>query len=406
MNFLIKIRKSFLREVDIISNDRNLISVLLLGPIFYAFFYTSIYSYKSEIKIPIAILDYDKSQMTAEIIQMINQHQKLYIAEVLNDFNSARDHLNSLVVNAVVIFPKHFEEKIKKEKISTIQIFLNNSRFLVSNDINKSINEIIIEKLQEIRTKYFYKKGFIDSQAEKLSEPINIDSRSLFNITETYGDFLIPAILMLIIHQTLMIGIAESTAKENENKTLLSINNEFDNDFSSFVIGKIAFYFILYFSYSLFFFLLILNLNSIPFSGSVTAFLLISSFGILSVSFLSIFVASFFQKKLTALQIITLLSYPIFLVSGFSWPIESMPSFLQYISQIVPFTNYSAALSKIIRANCSFSDVTNEFFNLLILTFLFALLAFLRFKYLFKHHSNIYKKLSITKNGVNHEKLI
>ncbi|GAB4144659.1 MAG: hypothetical protein Fur0015_12430 [Ignavibacteriales bacterium] len=309
--------------------------------------------------------------------------------------------MNSLKVNAVVIFPKHLEENIKKEKQGTVQLFINNSRFLLSNDINKSINEIILKKSAEIKAKYFYKKGFSSSQSESLSEPINIDSRSLFNITETYGDFLIPAILMLIIHQTLMIGLAESTAKENEEQTWKQINIDFVGDSFAFLIGKVGFYFLLYFSYSVLFFFMIMNLNSIPLTGSVVGFLIISSLGILSVSFLSVFVASFFQKKLSALQIITLLSYPIFLISGFSWPIDSMPTFLQYFSQIIPFTNYSAALSKIIRAECSIADVQNEFINLSLLTIAFASFAFFRIKYLFTHELNIYQ----LKNGVSHEKL-
>ena len=214
---IIKVAK---REIKFLSKDMNIISVVLLAPVFYAFFYSTIYSDKIETNVPIAIVDDDRSITTKKLIRYFDSHQLTEVSRTAADISEAGDLMNSGQVQAILYFPNNFESDLKSGYGASLKLGLNTTRFLVSNDVNKAVNEVIGSFNLGIRLEYLQKAGLNKSQAVEIVEPIITDTRSLYNFTESYGDFLIPGMLVLILQQTLLIGLSESMAKERENRLL------------------------------------------------------------------------------------------------------------------------------------------------------------------------------------------
>ncbi|MFA3781769.1 ABC transporter permease [Melioribacteraceae bacterium 4301-Me] len=375
----------FKREIKVISKDVNLIAVLLLAPIFYSFFYSSIYSNKTEENVRIVVVDMDNSSITKELIRNFDAHQKIKVYEVVSDFSNGVKEINTGNAQAMIFFPKNFEKNLKSGKGADLKLYLNSSRFLVSNDINKAINETIAYAGAEIRLKYFLSNSYSYEQAKELIEPIHGEIHPMFSFTETYGDFLIPAILILIIHQTLLIGLSESIAKERELGTLSELFYLTKGNVTDAIHGKGLFYFILYLSYSLFFLTINFKVFSINILGSWFALSLTVVLLIASVIYISIFISSFFKKKIISLQFLTLTSYPVFLISGYSWPIQSMPIYIKVIAYLIPITPFYNAYIRIIRMGASFSDVYLQVIHLLALTILGFAVASIRMKTLFSN---------------------
>jgi ABC-2 type transport system permease protein len=202
----------------------------------------------------------------------------------------------------------------------------------------------------------------------------------MFNFTESYGDFLIPAVLILILHQTLLIGLAESFAKERENKTMNELYQVSDFSIHKMIIGKGIFYLLLYFSYALFFFGVVFYVFKINFIGSIFSFSLATILMIISTTFLSILISSFFERKIIAIQYLALSSYPIFLISGYSWPEESLPYILKLFAWLIPFTPYSNAAIKITQMGASGSNILLILIHLFLLSIIYYTLALMRLK--------------------------
>ncbi len=214
------IYKAIKREILVITHDVNIISVILIAPLFYAFFYSTVYINKVENKLPVAILDYDNSITSQKLITDLNAHQMINIVEKPLDYETGKKLLEKNDVQCLIIITKGFESDIKQMKGTKVKVYLNTTRFLVSNDINKAVTEVILEKAIEYRKEFFKNQGYSIEQSEQLVDPVRLDMRPLYNTTESYGDFILPGLLALIIHQTLLIGLAESVAKEREEKTL------------------------------------------------------------------------------------------------------------------------------------------------------------------------------------------
>jgi len=72
------------------------------------------------------------------------------------------------------------------------------------------------------------------------------------------------------------------------------------------------------------------------------------------------------------------------LLSGFSWPLQSMPWWLRGLSQLLPSTPYFLAMQRMVTMGASLSDVLPEMMHLVILLLLGIGLGIWRFKALQK----------------------
>ncbi len=371
------------REIQLLSKDFDIISILLLAPLFYSFFYGSIYWNKIETDVPITVVNIDNSELSQKLIRMLDAHQSIKIYDKNENLNSAKTELENGTVHGIILIPKDFERGIKKGNGAFIKSYLNTTRFLVSNDINKAVTDVVLQFNGEIKSKVFGAKGFTPQQVELISEPVKLDMRPMFNFTESYGDYMIPAILILIIQQTLLIGLSESVSKEIEENSLNNWYAQSGRKTFLAILGKGFFYFVLYSSYALMFFTINFFVFKINFLGSANALAVLTLVFIIAVVSWTIFISSFFKRKIIALQFLTLSSYPVFLISGYSWPMNSMPVWLQVISNMMPSTPYYAAFTRITQMGAQFHNVELELMQLIGLAVLGFTAAYFRIKFLF-----------------------
>jgi ABC-2 type transport system permease protein len=356
-----------MREVNYAIHDTDILIIALVMPMFYAFFYGSLYWQKGEHDVPVVIVDLDHSVTSKTLIRQLDAHQYIHISEELPDLGTAKERLEKFDAQGVVFIPQKFEASLKSGKGADIKLYLNTTRFLVSNDINKGVNEVVQTVAAGIRVRYFQMQGYSFEQAKELMEPLHIEIKPMFNTTETYGDFLIPALLALILQQTLLMSIAETFAKERETKTLGKLFTLSNNSIWGLMNGKGAFYFILFAAYSFFFFTVDFSIFKIPFRGNPFALTALTILFLLAVIYLGVFIASFFKRKIIALQVLAFTSYPIFLSSGYSWPMQAMPLPLQTLAQFYPITPFLAGYTRIAQMGAAWGDVTKELLHLFIL---------------------------------------
>ncbi len=372
------------REILVITHDVNIISVILMAPLFYAFFYSTVYINKVESKLPVAILDYDNSIASQKLITDLNAHQMINIENKVLDYESGKKLLEQNEVQGLIIISKGFESDIKQMKGTKIKVYLNTTRFLVSNDINKAVTEVILDKAIEYRKEFYKNQGYSIEQSKELVDPVRFDMRPLYNTTESYGDFILPGLLALILHQTLLIGLAESVAKEREEKTLKELFATAGNRPLIALLGKTAFYFFLFAAYSFFFYSVNFKLFNLSLNGDMNLLALITLLYILAVLFLSVFIATFFERKIISLQVFAFTSIPLFLISGYSYPSQAIPWGMQFVSNLLPSTAYLSAQVRLTQMSASFSEILPEIIKLSIFVVVGFLASSYRFYRLYK----------------------
>jgi len=231
-----------------------------------------------------------------------------------------------------------------------------------------------------VRLQYFQKtKGLGTESAMQQVMPINLDYRPLFNERSSYGAFLLPGLLALILQQTLLIGLAESTAAERQHRR---IGEWTDGGVSNALWGKGLFYILLYGAYAFFFLNINFSLLEIPMRGSAWELALLLFIFIITLIPLAQVIGLCFTSQLLCLQLMAFSTYPIFLITGYVWPFESLPLVIQWISNLIPTTPFIKIYTNMVQGGSSLQHNLAPLFHLFLLFAFYSSLCFWRIRYL------------------------
>ena len=376
------IRQLLINELNLVADDHSILLTVIIAPVLYFFFLGSIYMYKDIEQVPFAVVDLDNTTVTREMTRLISSQQKVNVTGVFHDYEEGLDLLNSFKVDGFLVFPKGFERDLKRLEGADVKLYLNNTRFLPSNTLNESISKFMIMAGAGVRLKYFVAKGVPPEVAMEEIVPIIPELRPLYNPTNNYGDFLLPGLFILILHQTLLIGLGESFARKRSSGFPGLKERKGFTGIVGYLSAKTGYYFILYIAYFILIYTVVFPAFGLPVHGDLIALSLLSLLFLITVLFYTLFISSFFKSQIGYMEIMAFTSYPIFLISGYSWPVHFMPLPLQWISSIVPITPFLEVVRKLAVMGGGVEHITSQAFHLLILAVVSGVAVYFRFKYI------------------------
>lgn len=331
------------RELHRVIQDHSIFLTVIIAPILYAFFLGSIYLNKDINNIRFGVVDHDHTFTSRELTRKLSASPKIDLTEHLSNYQDGLMEMKKLNILGFVVFPKSFEKDLLDKKETQVTLYLNNTRFLPSNELNMAVNKVMLQAGSKIRLKYFEKQGIISGFAERMINPLKINIDPLYNTTNSYGGFLLPALFFVIIQQTLLLGMTESVSKDRECALL-------KNDLKgivSYMVGKSAYYLVLYAAYVVFFTLVIFPVFQLPVKASLVPIFVISILFLMTILLLGMWMGTFVKRQKNSLVILAFSTYPLFLLSGYSWPVSSMPVFLQALAALIPTTPMMEAMRKL-----------------------------------------------------------
>lgn len=388
MSFLRNIWNITKREAAMIARDHSLLLTLLIAPIVYAFFYGSIYINKEETEVKLAVIDADHSSLSRLLTEQLNNTQAIDVISAAS-VEDAQELMNDGYCQGYLYLEKGMEKKVLSLHQSKALLALNVGRFLPSSDILSAVTEVSLTVSAGVRLQYFQKNGMTEAIAMRETMPVSLDYRPLYNERSSYGAFLLPGLLMLILQQTLLIGLACSFAGEREKNTLSELLQLSNHHYSLAVWGKGFFYFILFGCYAFFFLNVNFTVLHLPNRGNELQLALLLMLFICCLISFGTWLGSLFSTQLMAAQIMTFTTYPIFLITGYVWPFESLPWAIQWLSTLLPTTPFLKIYLSIVQQGGSLTENAPAILHLIILWFLYSALATLRMQQLSKKLSYV-----------------
>ncbi len=158
----------------------------------------------------------------------------------------AKQMLKNRLAYGIIYIPSDFSDNIAKGKQTQVSIYCDMSGLLYYKSMLLANTAVSLDMNQDI--KIARSSNTTDRQDEITAYPIEYEEISIFNPTAGFAAFLIPAVLVLIIQQTLLLGIglAAGTARENNRfRDLVPINRHY-NGTLRIVLGKGLSYFLVY----------------------------------------------------------------------------------------------------------------------------------------------------------------
>jgi ABC-2 type transport system permease protein len=280
----------------------------------------------------------------------------------------AEQLLRDQEVHGIIYFPRDFANQLADPLGQAhISLYCDMSSFLYMKAIYLSCNQVMLESMRNIQIDRYEQMGIGKEFAWSLVQDAPYHETALFTPTGGYGSFLIPAVLVLILHQTLFFGICMlgGTARE-ENQENFGIRN---------LIGRSLAYFLIYYALAAILLGFYPRLFGIPHIGDIGDILLLMVPYILAVIFFSLCVSVFIRNRESGLVLLISSSLIFLFMAGISWPKEMIPTPWWYIACCIPYTFGSHAFIHINSMGASLATTSAEYIGLCIQAMLYFCLA-------------------------------
>jgi len=340
MNFK-RIKAIAKKEFKHLLRDYRMLAILLFFPVFLLGIFG--YAVNFDVKhVKLAILDNEKSDVSLKFIHLLQSSEYFDVVQIFDSYSNTKHLLDSKSAQCVVIIPNDLSKNIFSNREAKLQILIDG----VDGNTAGLIQSYMISA-----TKYFSLQLTNETLAQKGLRSIQpVDYKPLFwyNPDLKSTRFLIPGLIAMILIITCVVSVSLSLVREKERGTIEQINVS-PLQTAELLLGKTFPYILV----ALINATMILIVGNILFDVSVHGSLLLL-FGVtllflFASTSLGIFVSVISDSLQVAFTISTFVSLlPSVILSGFIFPIESMPIPIQVISNITPAKFYIVALRAII----------------------------------------------------------
>lgn len=358
---------AFLNQWSRIVRDPGVLLICVLGVLGYSFMYPLPYRNQLVRDVPVAVVDLDHSGLSREWIRMAGAHEGIRIVPGLPSLGEAERALREGRVGGYILIPEGFGRDLYRGTAS-VAVGGDAAMFIVANRVLNALSETGALFSAGIRVRKLQSSGLSRGQAMATVQPISLIIRPVGNTHEGYGAYIVPAVFVLILHQTLLLGIGLSTATRRDPvfqgrlPSSAADNEEPTPRFRPLrdlaaVLGTNLAFVSLYMVSALFYWGLAFVWYDLPGRVQVVPTLLFCVPFLLATASLGQLLGRFMREREIIIPIVVLLSIPFLFVSGVAWPRESLPALLQHLSVIVPSTHAIPGLLQINQLQARWPDV-------------------------------------------------
>jgi len=347
------------REFRRLTRTPGLSTIFLVAPALYMALYGAMYVGKSEQRIPLAVVDGSNSAISREISVALSAHP--FLDPIPMTGSDARLALHRNEIRGVLEMPRDMDARIRRREATAIPLLFVADRFLPANDLQRSIGEVLSSFGARERFLILQAKGIAPGSARERATALSLDDRALGNSAETYGDFMLPLLGILILHQICLVGSAFASAASAGAHRFV--------DFAARTMLSTLWYggwLALWVGVAL-------PALSVPLEPRILPLVLLSILGFAGASLLGSFAGMLIGQPGAAAQLLAFTSYPLFFASGSSWPREMFPTAVDWFGRIAPLSPWITAGNRAMRLDAGLSQTLPELAHLGILAAIWGL---------------------------------
>ena len=317
------------KEIRQIKRDKRMLYVLFIFPFILLILFG--YAINFDVHhIKMFVYDQDKTVDSREFVNRLTSSNYFDIEGYLNSEREIRGVLDRGDAQVVLVFPREFSKDIHAGRNAQVQILIEGVNANTASIVSNYMTLATATFSQNITTKILAQKG------GKAKLPLDVEARFWFNADLNSILYLIPGLISMILIITAVVSISLSLVREKERGTIEQINV---SPLSSMelLIGKTIPYIVISLVISAIILVAGYFLFGMPVKGSIILLFFSTLIFLFASLNMGIFVSAISDSQQVAFQISTLVSLlPTFILSGFVFPIESMPPVIQILTNITP----------------------------------------------------------------------
>ena len=348
-------------EMRNVFRDEGVLMFCILVPLGYPLLYSWIYNNEVVRDVPTAIVDLSHSQTSREFIRDYDAAPETQSTYYCTSLTEAKKLVERQVVHGILYFPQDFDIRLNRGEQAHVSVYTDMSLMLTYKAIYQTAQAVASHINAGIQIKQ--SGGFTNRDDEITTKPLDFDEVPIFNTTGGYGNAILPGVLMLILQQTLLLGVgmAAGTSRElNRNRELIPVSEHYAGIFR-IVFGKALCYFMIYAVMGMYLALVIPKLFGFVSMVTWTTILGFLLPFILACIFFSLTMSCLVRYRENVMLLVVFTSVPFLFMTGISWPQSNIPGIWQSIAWLFPSTFGVRGFLRISSMGASLTDIAPEF---------------------------------------------
>ena len=396
---LLGIWHNFIHEMKTTFRDRGVVIMFMVGPLVYPLLYCGLYYNETLVDVPIGIVDNSQSLLSHQIVRNIDATQNLKVYSNYTSMGEAQQAFENAEIHGIVFIPKDLNRKLSNNQQVTISVYSDISSFMYYRSIYQSCTYSLLNMSKKIQIQRLNASGITGESAAMIADPLRYQNISLYNAGGGFASFLLPAIMVLILFQTLFLGITmlAGTSREENRFHVLVTSTVHRGGIFRVITGKAAFYFLIYSVWVFYVLGVIPQIFNLPHIGNPLDIVKFMIPFLAASIFFSMSVSVFIPNRETSLILFMFMSIILLFMSGTTWPPSNINSFWKTFAWIFPSTQGIQGYIKINTMSANLHQATYEYVSLWSQTAIYFITTFWAYRWQIKksEKKQLLKEMSI-----------
>lgn len=355
--------------------DEGVLLFCIVVPLVYPLLYSWVYNNETIHEVPVVVVDQSRSQLSRQFIRMCDASADVRVACYAADLDDAQSLVSRQVVKGIYLIPEDFATNINRMQQSTVSVYCDMALMLTYKAIYQTAMAVSQQMGAEIQKKlsgnYTVREDLVTTS------PLDVKEVAMFNPQGGYGTSILPAVLILIVQQTLVLGIglAAGTARERNRYSDIIPFHVCYSSVGRVVFGKALCYAMVYAVMGAFLILVVPRIFHFLQLAAWQDLLAMMIPYVLACVFFGLTVSCLVHYRENVMLLVVFLSLPLLFLSGISWPQSAIPGYWQGISWLFPSTFGVRAYTRMNSMGATLGDVIFEVRALWALTVFYLVTA-------------------------------
>ena len=325
-------------EFRTVSTSYSVLLVLMGGIFLYGLLYNYMYEPNLIRDAPVAVVDRSHSPLSREYARLLDAAPQVRVLTDEAGFPEAKELMKRGDAVGIVYIPEDFETRVGRGEESLFVMYGTTEAFLYYLAMQEAASGAMLELDGRYRPQMLVFLPRRDVQPITQTPAVTVVGTALYNHTEGYGSYLIPAVLMVIIFQTLLMVIGMTSGEERDSGSIrrYAAGGVSLGRMARVIAGKTFVYGLLYALFSVFLLGLMPAAFNLPELGSGYLIAMLMIPYLLATCFFALAVSVFFTDSEAPLLMIAFFSVGLIFLSGVSYPLELMPWYWRAAHYVFP----------------------------------------------------------------------
>lgn len=382
----------WINELKVVFRDPAVILLLVIVPLLYPVLYAYLYNNEVVHEVKAVVVDESNSALSREFTRKVDGAADVNVVAHVANMEEAREMMRKKEVYGIILIPSSFSTDLNTNKQTRVILYSDMSSMLFYKAMMLTCTEVSLEMGAGIRVQDM---GYgTQEQDQSTMQAVDYEWVPFYNVSNGFASFLVPAILILVIQQTLLLGIGTLVGTHNDKKRFTVASHTFsgrDIHPLKLTIGKGFCYSMIYFVSSAWVLRVVPYLFGLPQIGSPETIAVFLFPYILAASFFAMTLSYFSSQREFIMLLIVFTSVPFLFLSGISWPWPAVPGPLKAIAYLLPSTPGIHGFVKINTMGASLSDVWFQYVMLWIHAVVYCVLATMMYYWWIDNYDPKYK---------------